>query len=106
MIKAPQPVHGKVCEVAHHGQGVLAGLPQGFQATRYHSLIVAEDSLPPGLMTTARYGPLPIGLWHTACQAEGVQFYPESILTTDGAAIIRNFVPAADRARGATVRSE
>ncbi len=95
VIRAPRPVHGQVCEVTHDGRGVLAGLPQGFHATRYHSLIVEEDSLPPELLVTARYGRLPMGLRHVAWQVEGVQFHPESVLTTHGEAIIGNFVRAA-----------
>ena len=98
VIRAPRPVHGKVCEVTHDGQGVLAGLPQGFEATRYHSLIVDEGSLPPQLVITARFGRIPMGLRHVTSQIEGVQFHPESILTTHGAAIIRNFVQAAQPA--------
>jgi para-aminobenzoate synthetase / 4-amino-4-deoxychorismate lyase len=97
VIRAPHPVHGKVCQVTHDGRGVLAGLPQGFQATRYHSLIVDEDSLPPALVITARSGPIPMGLRHVSCQVEGVQFHPESILTPHGEAIIRNFAQAACR---------
>jgi len=96
VIRAPRPVHGQVCQVAHDGRGVLSGLPQGFEATRYHSLIVAEDSLPPDLVITARCGRIPMGLRHVTAQVEGVQFHPESILTTPhGEAIIRNFVRAA-----------
>jgi para-aminobenzoate synthetase / 4-amino-4-deoxychorismate lyase len=97
VIRAPRPVHGQVCRVTHDGRGVLAGLPQGFEATRYHSLIVDEHSLPPALTVTARSGPLPMGLRHATSRVEGVQFHPESILTTHGAAIIRNFVRAAVR---------
>jgi len=97
VIRAPRPVHGQVCAVRHDGRGVLAGLPQGFEATRYHSLIVDEHSLPPELMITARFGALPMGLRHAARQVEGVQFHPESILTAHGEAIVRNFVAAAVR---------
>ena len=79
----------------------LAGLPPSFDATRYHSLIVDEASLPPDLLITARGGGLPMGLRHARHQVEGVQFHPESILTAHGAALIRNFVRA-----GATPRSE
>jgi para-aminobenzoate synthetase/4-amino-4-deoxychorismate lyase len=95
VIRAPRPVHGQVCQVTHDGRGALAGLPQGFAATRYHSLIVAEDSLPPDLVITARCGRLPMGLRHVTAWVEGVQFHPESVLTSCGEAIIRNFVRAA-----------
>jgi para-aminobenzoate synthetase component I len=95
VVRAPRPVHGQVCEVTHDNRGVLAGLPQRFHATRYHSLIVDEETLPPSLMITARSGPLPMGLRHTTAAVEGVQFHPESILTTAGETIIRNFARSA-----------
>jgi para-aminobenzoate synthetase/4-amino-4-deoxychorismate lyase len=95
IIKAPRPVHGQACQISHDGAGVLAGLPHPFEATRYHSLIVDEDTLPPELVVTARTGKLPMGLRHLTCQVEGVQFHPESILTTHGPTIIRNFVRSA-----------
>ena len=95
IIKAPRPVHGQACQISHDGAGVLAGLPRPFEATRYHSLIVDEATLPPELVITARTGKLPMGLRHVTCQVEGVQFHPESILTTHGPAIIRNFVQSA-----------
>ena len=92
IIKAPRPVHGQASQISHDGAGVLAGLPHPFEATRYHSLIVDEDTLPPELVITARTGRLPMGLRHLTCQVEGVQFHPESILTTHGPTIIGNFV--------------
>jgi aminodeoxychorismate synthase component I len=95
IIKAPRPVHGQASQISHDGAGVLAGLPHPFEATRYHSLIVDEDTLPSELLITARTGKLPMGLRHLTCQVEGVQFHPESILTTHGPTIIRNFVQSA-----------
>jgi anthranilate synthase component 2 len=95
IIKAPRPVHGQACPISHDGAGVLAGLPRPFAATRYHSLIVDEDTLPPELVVTARTGKLPMGLRHLTYQVEGVQFHPESILTADGPTIVRNFVQSA-----------
>jgi anthranilate/para-aminobenzoate synthase component II len=77
---------------------VLAGLPQPFQATRYHSLIIDEATLPGDLTVTARTDTLPMGVRHHGLPIEGVQFHPESILTTHGAAIIGNFVTSARRA--------
>ena len=100
IVKAPRPVHGQAASISHDGQGVFAGLPPSFDATRYHSLIVDEESLPPGLVITARGGTLPMGLRHARHQVEGVQFHPESILTAHGAAIIRNFVQASPRTEG------
>lgn len=97
IIRAPRPVHGQAFEITHDGSGVLAGLPDPFQATRYHSLIADERTLPPELKITARCGPIPMALRHVTGLVEGVQFHPESILTTHGAAIIGNFVKAAVR---------
>ena len=94
IIAAPRPVHGQAFDVTHDGQGVLVGLPDPFQATRYHSLIVDESTLPPDLVVTARTGPLPMGVRHLTAPVEGVQFHPESILTPQGGQIIRNFVTA------------
>ena len=87
--RSPQPVHGQAAEIVHDGSGVLAGLPQGFEAARYHSLIVAEESLPPALIVTARTrAGLPMALRHATQPVEGLQFHPESILTMHGAAIM------------------
>ena len=97
IVRAPRPVHGQAFDVAHDGRGVLAGLPAPFQATRYHSLIIDERTLPPELMITARTGPLPMGVRHVAAPVEGVQFHPESILTPYGAVLIRNFVKSTVR---------
>jgi para-aminobenzoate synthetase / 4-amino-4-deoxychorismate lyase len=100
IITAPEPVHGQAAPVSHDGRGVLAGLPQGFPAARYHSLIVDEGSLPPGLLITARGpGGIPMGLRHAGQPAEGLQFHPESILTAHGDAIIGAFIRQARRTR-------
>ena len=96
IIPATRPVHGQAWEITHDGRGVLTGLPRPFHATRYHSLVVDEDSLPSSLLITARAdGRIPMGLRHTTHQIEGIQFHPESILTTHGDKIIRNFIRAA-----------
>ena len=92
IVRAPRPVHGQAFDVTHDGRGVLAGLPDPFLATRYHSLMVDESTLPPDLVVTARTGPLPMGVRHLAAPVEGVQFHPESILTRHGDQLIRNFV--------------
>jgi para-aminobenzoate synthetase / 4-amino-4-deoxychorismate lyase len=96
ITRARQPVHGQASAVTHDGHGVLAGLPQHFPAARYHSLIIDEDSLPSVLQVTARGpGGIPMGLRHSQHPVEGLQFHPESILTTHGHTIISNFVRAA-----------
>ena len=90
------PVHGRASPITHDGRGLLSGLPRRFHAARYHSLIVEEDSLPPDVVITARGpGGIPMGLRHAQHPAEGVQFHPESILTTCGDTIIRNFIAVA-----------
>jgi anthranilate synthase/aminodeoxychorismate synthase-like glutamine amidotransferase len=95
IVAAPRPVHGQTSAITHDGRGFLAGLPQPFQATRYHSLIVDQSSLPPFLSVTATAsGRIPMALRHSTQPTEGVQFHPESILTTCGETIIRNFAQA------------
>src|SRR5690242_11074997 len=93
VIRAPEPVHGKVAAIHHRGAGALAGLPQPFDATRYHSLIVQRETLPPALEVTAETDDgLVMALHHRDYPIEGVQFHPESILTTDGKDLLRNFL--------------
>ena len=97
VIRAPQPVHGKVWEVTHEDKGVFAGLPSPFHATRYHSLIVERESLPAELEITAETSDgIIMGLQHRELPIHGVQFHPESIASEHGHAILKNFV---DRAR-------
>ncbi len=108
VIRAPEPVHGKTAFISHSGAGVLRGLPDPFEAIRYHSLIVERATLPRELAITAetRDG-LIMGLRHREYPITGVQFHPESILTTVGKDILRNFLAGdADRADGATVTRE
>jgi para-aminobenzoate synthetase / 4-amino-4-deoxychorismate lyase len=103
VVPAPRPVHGQTSVITHDGRGVLSGLPRRFSATRYHSLIVAEPTLPPRLRVTARAsGGLVMGLRHVRLPIEGVQFHPESILTSCGQVIITSFA-ATLRARGQTI---
>ena len=94
VVRAPQPVHGKTSAVEHGGTGVLAGLPQPFQAGRYHSLVVAERTLPADLEITARTKDegIVMGLRHRTLPIHGVQFHPESVLTAEGRRILRNFL--------------
>ncbi len=95
-------MHGKTSKVDHDGKGVFAGLPTPLTCTRYHSLIVAEDSLPAWLAVTARTpeahgkgdtgASVIMGLRHRTLPIEGVQFHPESVLTECGHQMIRNFL--------------
>ena len=97
VVRAPQLMHGKTSQVEHDGKGIFAGLPTPLTCTRYHSLIVAEKSLPAELMVTARTatpdgGSIIMGLRHRTLPIEGVQFHPESVLTESGHEMIRNFL--------------
>jgi anthranilate synthase/aminodeoxychorismate synthase-like glutamine amidotransferase len=87
------PVHGKVSAIEHSDEGVFRGLPHPFEATRYHSLAVNEDSVPDPLQVTARSDDgIIMGLKHRELPIEGVQFHPESVLTVEGPALLQNFV--------------
>ena len=97
VVRAPSPVHGKAFPVTHQGHGVLAALPSPFQATRYHSLVIDEATLPPELLVTARTDGIAMAVSHRTRPVQGVQFHPESILTTHGPAIIASFVAATAR---------
>jgi anthranilate synthase/aminodeoxychorismate synthase-like glutamine amidotransferase len=98
IVRAPELVHGKTSPIHHDGQGVFAGQPQPFEATRYHSLVVDPDTVPDVLAVTARTGPtaphpdLIMGLRHRTLAVEGVQFHPESILTTTGMTLFGTFL--------------
>ncbi len=92
VTRAPRLMHGKTSMIYHDGRGLFAGLPNPFEATRYHSLIV-EEPLPAGLEVTAFTAEGEVmGLRHTRYPVEGVQFHPESILTPNGKDILRNFL--------------
>jgi anthranilate synthase/aminodeoxychorismate synthase-like glutamine amidotransferase len=91
--RAPAPVHGKTSPVSHDGRGVFRGLPSPFHATRYHSLLVASGSVPPGFEITARTAEGEImGLREPQLRLEGVQFHPESILTEHGPQLVQNWL--------------
>jgi anthranilate synthase component 2 len=98
VVRAAQIMHGKTSQVRHSGVGVFAGLPDPFEATRYHSLVVERDSLPDDLEVTAwtedANGDVEaiMGLRHKTLGVEGVQFHPESILTQHGHALLQNFL--------------
>ncbi|KPQ04796.1 MAG: anthranilate synthase amidotransferase component TrpG [Rhodobacteraceae bacterium HLUCCA12] len=93
VVRAQQIVHGKLGSIAHSGQGVFAGLPTPFAATRYHSLIVERDSLPACLEVTAwlEDGTI-MGVRHRDLPIQGVQFHPESIASQHGHQLLRNFL--------------
>jgi anthranilate synthase/aminodeoxychorismate synthase-like glutamine amidotransferase len=96
VVGAPELMHGKASWISHVGTGVFAGLPDPLEATRYHSLVVARDGLPEVLTVTAQAPDGTImGLRHRELPIEGVQFHPESILTTSGHDLLRNFLQAA-----------
>jgi para-aminobenzoate synthetase component 2 len=91
--RAPELLHGKTSEVRHEDAGVLAGLPDPFTATRYHSLAVEPDTVPPELEVTARTGSgVIMGLRHRDAPIEGVQFHPESVLTQGGHLLLANWL--------------
>ncbi len=96
VVRAPAVVHGKTSLISHRGQGVLAGLADPFEATRYHSLLVDRASLPDELEVTAETADgLVMALRHRQLAVEGVQFHPESILTQDGRTLLANFLRSA-----------
>jgi len=91
--RAQKQMHGKTSRIRHDGRGVFAALPQDFEATRYHSLVVLEEGFPAELEISARAEDGEImGLRHRRFPVEGVQFHPESILTGQGKALLRNFL--------------
>ncbi|WP_322512040.1 aminodeoxychorismate/anthranilate synthase component II [Chloroflexus sp.] len=93
VVRAPLVMHGKLSSIYHYGQGVFAGLPSPFRATRYHSLIVRRDDLPADLEVTAWTDDgLIMGLRHRSWLVEGVQFHPESIMTEGGKQMLANFL--------------
>ena len=90
---AGEIVHGKLSDIHHDGKGVYRGLPNPFPATRYHSLAVRRDSIPPCLEVTAwTESGLVMGIRHRDLPVEGVQFHPESIMTPAGKSLLRNFL--------------
>ena len=98
VVRAGRIMHGKTSPIRHQGRGVFAGLPDGYEATRYHSLVVERGSLPQALEITAwtenEDGSFEeiMGLRHREHPVEGVQFHPESILTEHGHALLKNFL--------------
>ena len=93
VVSAGEIMHGKTSMVTHDGKGVFVGLPNPFEAIRYHSLAIARDSMPEELevSATAESGVI-MGVRHRTLPIEGVQFHPESIMTSEGRRILRNFL--------------
>jgi anthranilate synthase component II len=101
VVRAPEIMHGKTSLIRHDGTGVFTGLPEPFEATRYHSLVVDRASVPPELEITAWTDDgIVMGLRHRELAVEGVQFHPESILTGCGHDLLRNFLAGAATAVG------
>ncbi len=98
VVRAREVMHGKLSTIAHDGRGIFAGLPERFEATRYHSLVVARDTLPECLEVTAwttrddGTADEIMGVRHREHAVEGVQFHPESIMTPAGHDVLRNFL--------------
>jgi anthranilate synthase/aminodeoxychorismate synthase-like glutamine amidotransferase len=93
IVRAKSIMHGKVSPIEHDGRGVFRAIPSPFEATRYHSLVISEETCPPELEITAHTPDGEImGVRHRVHPIEGVQFHPESIVTTEGKNLLRNFL--------------
>jgi len=93
VVQAPQIMHGKTSDIFHDGRTIFSDLPNPFRATRYHSLVVAPETLPACLEVSAKTGDgVIMGLRHRGMTVEGVQFHPESILTETGKKMLSNFL--------------
>jgi anthranilate synthase/aminodeoxychorismate synthase-like glutamine amidotransferase len=93
VVRNVRLMHGKTSAITHDGRGVFAGLPSPLEVGRYHSLVAEPSSMPSELVVTARTAEGEImGLRHATLAVEGVQFHPESVLTPDGPALMRNFL--------------
>jgi anthranilate synthase component 2 len=93
VVRAPELMHGKTSRITHTGRGVFRGLNAGFEATRYHSLTIAPESLPNSLEVTATTnGGVIMGIQHRNFPLHGVQFHPESIASENGHALLQNFL--------------
>ena len=101
VVRAPAPMHGKVCDIHHDSSGVFAGLPTPFRATRYHSLVVDRATCPSTLHISAWSDDgLIMGVAHDSLPVWGVQFHPESIETQHGHKMLGNFVDFCRRSKG------
>jgi len=97
VVRAPEPLHGKLSRIHHTGKSVFRGLNNDFLATRYHSLTIAPESLPDSLEITAKADDgVIMGVMHRSHPVHGVQFHPESIASEQGHALLQNFLRIAD----------
>jgi len=97
IVRAPEPMHGKISRIHHNGRSVFRGLNNDFSATRYHSLTIAPDSVPRSLEVTATtQDGVIMGVMHRSHPVHGVQFHPESIASEHGHALLRNFLIIAE----------
>jgi anthranilate synthase component 2 len=93
VVRSKELVHGKTARILHDGEGVYRELPQGFEATRYHSLVIEPESVPECLMVTSwTEDGVIMGIRHKELPVEGVQFHPESVLTGSGMSLLKNFL--------------
>ena len=96
IVRAPSPMHGKLSRIRHTGKGVFREIPDAFEATRYHSLTIDRQSVPPSLAVTARTDDgVIMGIAHNTHPVHGVQFHPESIASEHGHTLLRNFLALA-----------
>jgi anthranilate synthase/aminodeoxychorismate synthase-like glutamine amidotransferase len=98
VVRAGRVMHGKTSQISHDGKGLFTGLPNPFEATRYHSLLIERSSVPDSLDVTAETAEKEImAVRHKTLPVEGVQFHPESFLTTSGKDLLRNFIARGGR---------
>jgi anthranilate synthase component II len=95
VVRARELMHGKLSAISHSGKGIFADVPEGFQGTRYHSLVVERETLPECFEITAETGGTIMGLQHKELPVHGVQFHPESIASEHGHLILKNFLELA-----------
>jgi anthranilate synthase component 2 len=105
VVRAPVPIHGKVSEMKHRGEGIFRGINGPFKATRYHSLVVERPTMPRDLTVSAETDNLVMGLQHQTLPVHGVQFHPESIASEHGHLILKNFLELAAQWNASTGRN-
>ena len=107
IVRAGSIMHGKISTISHDEKGLFRGLPQNFEATRYHSLVIEQSSVPADLEISARTDDGEImGIRHRSLPIEGVQFHPESIMTGEGKALLENFMKTCKRSDGGSGRHD